>query len=1219
MNPARATPLTGLRWAVAWGAAFLSFAWLCAAEAPKRMFSIRAAAAEESLHALADQAGIELGYNVQHVQGVRTKAVQGRFTTREALERLLAGSPLQVVQDAQTGAFFVNRRPVSPRRPPTPPSSRAEPEPADTADTRSRRESDAIVLSPFVVAMERNDSYAATGTLAGTRLNTPLRDLGAAISIYRRNLLSDLGLANQRELMIYAVGMEGAGPGGNFANATEDLGNPQVVGDGSRVSPQTQWRTRGLAAPNATRGFFVSDIDADTYNTEAVTVSRGPNAVLFGAGSPAGVVDTTLIAPDLWRHSARVETRVGDNSSFRQVLDFNRVLVPGRLAARMALLADEERFDQRPAFERKRRLFGAATFQPAAGTSLRVQFETGGTQANRPFQVLPFDSVSHWLAGGRPTWDWQRYDDPARNPDASTQEAGEMYNTSPARFAIGQAQIFSGIVTPFAGPEALLPDRSFRAIVQTGNGTNLVRNALLEPHVNRDAAFDLIAFYETFNVAEIPAAFYPDRRRPAGLKFQGFTDFEAFDFRRRQLDETGRQQDNFHTFTASLAQRGWDDRAGVEAAYYQQRYDTRSRNSFFGTHGNANHVRVDPNVTLPDGRPNPNLGRPYAVMSQALYDRRFVERGTLRLTGYLRHDFGAARSPLGRWLGRHTLTALHERADADVLSYQTSLRTTGPAAEQAGANIATFNRLPNLLVYLGDSVLDGSPLRLNPIRLEVIRDGLTSPTSFFAAPAGTPVTTQAEFTAVPTTVREIFTGGYVQRELIRSHAAVLQSNWAKDHLVTTLGWRRDADYLFRQNLAYDPAGPASPDRGLTDFRRPGRPPLAQAKEVKSASAVLRWPATVWRLPGGAEVAAFGNYAENFTPAGPRINYFGEQLPTPVGRTREAGLMFELPGRLSLRWTRFETTVRGATYNAPISINYHNAIVQMTIFWHMERNLNPGIDRTADIEEIFAALPANFRQVHNFQYFGTPEERNLARSNTLLNGVADTVDYVASGHEIELVYSPNRRFRLLANFARQETVQENVAPFTRGLVERMRPVWDRLADRPRTNYPVGHVPGTPLPLHVETVGQYVDAVIYTPYETVAATQGIVTAEQRQWRANVVGNYAFSRAGPLRGWSVGSGVRWQSRVATGYPARYNEAGRVVVDLANPYFAPAELNVDLFAAYTRRLAHNVEWTIQLNVRNAVGDHAPIPVTAQPDGSPASVRLAPEQRWYLTNTFAF
>jgi hypothetical protein len=1092
--------------------------------------------------------------------------------------------------------------------------------------TPSVSEDAAIVLSPFTVQTDRDTGYQATSTLAGTRLNTPVKDVGAAISIYTKDFLTDIGATNANDLLIYATGMEAGGPGGNFSNATGgNINNDQIVGDGSRNAPQNQSRTRGLSSPNSTRGYFTTDFGFDGYNTESVTVIRGANAILFGVGSPAGVVESTPSKADLNRNKNRIELRYGNNDAFRTSVDFNRVLIPKKLALRVAALADDERYNQRPAFENKRRLYGTATFEPYKTTTLRASFETGRTRANRPFAVLPFNSISdQWNAAGRPTWDWNFYDDPARNPLASTQDSGVFFTNSSASRVIGQAQIFGAIVTPFATTQSAAPDRAFRSTLATGTGANAVRNGIFQPDVNRDAVFDSIAFYETFNVREIPAGYYSDNRQPAGIKMQGFTNFAAFDWKNQQIDETGRQWDDFHTATFSFEQRAWEDRLGIEAAYYVQRYDNRNRNSFFGTQGNANHVRIDVNQYLPDGRKNPNVGRPYAVMSQQQYGNSFNDRHTLRLTPFVRYDFKDVSPTLGKWIGRHTLTGLGERAVNQALSYTTKLATEGTIADQISTNIASFNRLPNLLVYLGPSILDGSPLQLNPIQTRAIQDGLTMDTTIFNAPLGTPATTQATTGTTPTRMKEIFNSGTRFRETITSKATVLQSYWFDNLLVTTAGVRRDESvrYSPRTNFTYDPLLPDSKVKGFDDYNVYSFPKIVAAKQVTSYSGVLRWPHKLIRLPRGVDGSVFYNNSTNFTPAGSRINYVGEPLSSPEGKTKEYGLNISLLGdKLNLRYNRFETSVVGQGFNQPF--NYTNAIVQMTGFWISENNANrnPTIDRRPEIEKIFAALPSNFRQLYGFQYTGSAENSDLGQVVAGVSGVTDTTDFVAKGHEIDLVYNPTRQWRILANFAKQQTVQNNIAPNTKAIIAAMRPVWDELKDRPRTNYPVGWVLGNPLPASTETVGQFVNNTVYIPFATMLATEGSAAAEQRKYRVNLVTNYQFSKETFLRGWSVGAGVRWQSKLGIGYPASYKPDGSVDLGIERPFYAPAETNVDLSVSYGRKLWRDrLDWKATLQVRNAFASGGDlVPVTVQPTGQIASYRLAPEQRIYLTNTFSF
>ncbi|MDP3070996.1 MAG: hypothetical protein Q8N18_11950, partial [Opitutaceae bacterium] len=82
---------------------------------------------------------------------------------------------------------------------------------AQTAPTANRAASEgetdkAIELSPFVVQSEKDTGYQAASTLAGTRLNTPVKDLGASISIYTKDFLTDIGATNSSDLLIFATG-----------------------------------------------------------------------------------------------------------------------------------------------------------------------------------------------------------------------------------------------------------------------------------------------------------------------------------------------------------------------------------------------------------------------------------------------------------------------------------------------------------------------------------------------------------------------------------------------------------------------------------------------------------------------------------------------------------------------------------------------------------------------------------------------------------------------------------------------------------------------------------------------------------------------------------------------------------------------------------------------------------------------------------------------------
>lgn len=1111
---------------------------------------------------------------------------------------------------------------------------------APSPSTPEEKEKETIVLSPFVVNSEQERGYQATSTLAGTRLNTRVKDLGAAISIYTKDFLADIGATNAGELLVFATGMEVAGAGGNYSAAAADVNSSQVEGNAPRENPQ-QSRTRGLASPNFTRNFFTTDIAFDSYNTDSVTVNRGPNAVLFGVGSPAGVVENTLLLPKLQRNSSKVETRYGNNDSTRVAVDFNRVLVKDKVAFRLAALHQDERYNQRPAFEERKRVYGALTLQPTKTTVLRANFESGNTNANRPITVLPYNSISQaWYDAGRPSWDWSFYDDPARNPSAAAQNSVSFRGPF-----IGQQQIFSQIVSVYPDANSTAPAYSFPASTPTTGGTaaDSVRAGTFNPLVNRDTAQDSIFFSSTWNVFSIPAFYWTGAnvlpgqqsgQAPAGIKMQGFTNYDAFDYKNRMLDETSRQADAFHSFNVALEQRAWRDRVGIELAYDTQRYDRLSKNSFF-SFSNGNHIHVDTNVTLPTGERNPNLGRPFATYGQNPWYYFNTDRETWRATGYLRYDFKDLSQTWGRWLGRHTMTGLYEENAVETIFYQTRVATDGPAARLINPNISTFGRRPAMVVYLGPSIIGNSnPLTLNPIQIPTIQAGPVGTAKYFVRAAGT--TDAGRFEDSPLSLVELNGGGTVSRQIIKSQAAVLQSYWLKNHLVTVAGWRRDDAYFARNNIGFvanpnDLNDPGKVHWGFNDLNFPRTPPRLAAKETKSYSAVLRWPEKLVRLPAGTDISLFYNKSENFTPLGGRVDSYNREMASPQGKTKEFGInFFAFHDNLNIRLNRFETSVTGQTSTPfPYVVATQNAVVLQASLWATEANRNPANVALMDaaIAKLFSRLPDNYASFYQYTVSGVAP--NISTSLTALAGKSDTVDFTAKGTEIDVIFNPTRNWRILANVAKQETVQSNSFPNFKEFVTRMLPAWNdsvngvRLRDIPRNGYPSGTGPSNP-PASEQRFGDWLDTEVLVPYATLLATEGSASAEQRKWRANLVANYTFSKGGflgdKLAGWSIGGSVRWQDKLGIGYPTTRNANGSVNIDIQHPFYAPAETNVDARIGYTRRLWNKrVEWRAQLNVSNLFSDDKPIAIGVQPWGEYATARIAPERRWYLTNTFSF
>ena len=257
----------------------LWFTWLIVAAAaiahgaasPTVTLDIPAGPAIETLKRFANQSGAQLLYSASAVEGISTQAVSGKMASAEALRLMLASTPLRVEVDAKNGALSVVRtrkwevlrllpQPKAPRNP-------------------TQDEADSIVaLSRFEVNSARDHGYVATSTMAGSRLNSDLWDTPASISVFTAEFLEDAGLLDVRSALVYML---------NASEDTTDYTGQALAANDINI------QIRGFVGAAAGRNYFLTRLSTDRFNIERVDISRGPNSVLFGVGSPGGIVNTS--------------------------------------------------------------------------------------------------------------------------------------------------------------------------------------------------------------------------------------------------------------------------------------------------------------------------------------------------------------------------------------------------------------------------------------------------------------------------------------------------------------------------------------------------------------------------------------------------------------------------------------------------------------------------------------------------------------------------------------------------------------------------------------------------------------------------------------------------------------------------------------------------------------------------------------------------------------
>ena len=204
------------------------------------------------------------------------------------------------------------------------------------------------MLSPFEVsATAGKESYTAETTLAGNRLSTDLRDIGSSVTVVTSQFLADTGATDNTSLLQRLGGTEVGGVFGNYASPGP--GNSSATRTEDTIHPSEDTRIRGLAAADNTHDFFLSDIPWDSYNIDRIDISRGPNAILFGEGSPAGIINAGSKSAE-FTNSGDLDLRYGSWGSTRESLDYNFQIVPGQVAFRLDVLHDDEKYEQKPAY-----------------------------------------------------------------------------------------------------------------------------------------------------------------------------------------------------------------------------------------------------------------------------------------------------------------------------------------------------------------------------------------------------------------------------------------------------------------------------------------------------------------------------------------------------------------------------------------------------------------------------------------------------------------------------------------------------------------------------------------------------------------------------------------------------------------------------------------------------------------------------------------------------
>ncbi|MEO8992632.1 MAG: TonB-dependent receptor plug domain-containing protein, partial [Nitrosospira sp.] len=244
-------------------------------------YNISAGALEDALNQFTRQTQVKVSFAAADIKGITTQGLNGNFSIQGGLNRLLTGSGLEAV--SQADGYIVRK---------LPPIVADQP-----AVLPSIKISASTITSP-------TDGYMATKSFSATRTDTPLRDVPQSITVVTQEMIKDQTMQNIGDVVRYVPGV----------NTSQGEGNRDTV----------------IFRGNSSTGDFYVDglrddvqYFRDLYNIDRVEVLKGSNGMIFGRGGAGGVINRVTKEAG-WTPIREISAQYGSFSHKRIAVDIGQ-------------------------------------------------------------------------------------------------------------------------------------------------------------------------------------------------------------------------------------------------------------------------------------------------------------------------------------------------------------------------------------------------------------------------------------------------------------------------------------------------------------------------------------------------------------------------------------------------------------------------------------------------------------------------------------------------------------------------------------------------------------------------------------------------------------------------------------------------------------------------------------------------------------------------------
>ena len=290
------------------------------ADAGRRAFNLPADDAENALRLFATQSGLEVLFSRPSTAGVRTPALQGDYAPLEAINRLLAGTPLVATPEPRSGAIVVSRpRAAAQPAPGRDPGSPAEP---PTQLMTNPHKSPRLLLASLAgwlaastpaAAQTAPGSPSAAGTAAketiklesfvvtGSNIPTAADAVAVPVTVINREEIERTGLGSNL-LEVVQTRMPSFAGSGNLGATNGNIAGGNATSGGSQLSLRnlsTLVLLDGRRLPDSgasARGgrSFVDVNQIPLAAIQSMEVLTDGASAIYGSDAVGGVVNVKL-------------------------------------------------------------------------------------------------------------------------------------------------------------------------------------------------------------------------------------------------------------------------------------------------------------------------------------------------------------------------------------------------------------------------------------------------------------------------------------------------------------------------------------------------------------------------------------------------------------------------------------------------------------------------------------------------------------------------------------------------------------------------------------------------------------------------------------------------------------------------------------------------------------------------------------------------------------